>query len=331
MKAIQFVVCLAAIAFLDTGCGRPTDGAVGPEQPKPASAQDVADLPGVTADEAMQRSLGITLAPVSEASLQSRVQGTATVIDTASFAAAIADLDSLRAEASVASETEKRVTGLFAEGGNASRQAVDAARQQSASLAAKLAGAESRARLDWGARLAHPEDAAARRLRADVASGAVTMFRAEFPGALGDARSLKYEIEATHHEPLVLDFIDRSRAAAQFSAGESVLLGLRIADSRNSTFRPGERVPVIATASGASHSIVPAEAAVAYQGRLWCYVARGNDQFERLVLDTDASTAAGYAAPDSIHPGDRVVVSGVALLLSLEKSASAEAGASADE
>ena len=75
----------------------------------------------------------------------------------------MADLDSLRAEAAVAADNVRRIEGLYAEDGNASRQSVDAARQQNSSLRAKLAGAESRARLDWGAKLAHAKDAATAR------------------------------------------------------------------------------------------------------------------------------------------------------------------------
>lgn len=299
--------------------------------PASADAEAASDAPGVTADAATQRGLGVELAAVTTASVAAQARGTATVIDSAAFAAAIADLESLRAEAAVAAENEQRLEKLYRDGGNASRQAVDAARQQNSSVRAKLAGAESRARLDWGAKLASATDAANVRLRADIVSGAVTLFRAEFPDSLGVASELKYELLTSRRPPVVLEFLDRSRAVAQFAAGESVLLELRAQGAGDASFRPNERVPIVATALGAARPFVPAAAAIAYQGRLWCYVARSAVRFERVPLDAEASSTAGYAAGESIKAGEQVVVRGAALLLSLERSASSDVGASTDE
>ena len=318
---------LATLALL--GCSRE---AADERAAAPASADTEAasDAPGVTADAATQRGLGVELAAVTTASIAAQARGTATVIDSAAFAAAIADLESLRAEAAVAAENEKRLENLYQDG-NSSRQAVDAARQQNSSVRARLAGAESRVRLDWGAKLASATDAANARLRADIVSGAVTLFRAEFPDSLGAARELQYELLTSRRAPVVLEFFDRSRAVAQFAAGESVLLGLHAQSATDASFRPNERVPIVATARGAARPFVPAAAAIAYQGRLWCYVARPADRFERVPLDSEASSTDGYAADESIKTGDRVVVRGAALLLSLERSANADAGSSAEE
>jgi hypothetical protein len=319
MKSNYLLPVLLAACML-TGCARDDDDKPADSPPDAASAQDNGDTPGVTADPATQHGLGIELADVTSTSVGAQSRGTATVIDSAAFAASMADLDSLRAEAAVAADNLKRIEGLYADDGNASRQSVDAARQQSSSLRAKLAGAESRARVDWGAKLAHPDDAASARLRGDVASGVVTLFRAEFPEALGNAGDLHYELLSSHHDPVALEFFDRSRAIAQFAAGDSVLLGLRAAREPDAAFRPGERVSIVATGSGTAKPLVPTEAAIAYQGRMWCYVARGQDRFDRVPADAA-----------EIKAGDRVVVHGAALLLSLERSASADAGASDEE
>jgi hypothetical protein len=169
------------------------------------------------------------------------------------------------------------------------------------------------------------------RLRADIVSGALTLFRAEFPDSLDIASGLRYELLASRRAPVVLEFFDRSRAVAQFAAGSSVLLGLRTQGASDASFRPNERVPIVATALGAARPFVPAAAALAYQGRLWCYVARAADRFDRVPLDAEASSTEGYAADESIKAGDQVVVRGAALLLSLERSASSDVGASTDE
>jgi hypothetical protein len=316
---------LSLVALL--GCSRE---AADERAAAPVSA-DASDAPGVIADAATQRGLGVELAAVTTASVEAQARGTATVIDSAAFASVIADLESLRAEAAVASENQHRLQNLYQDGGNASRQAADAATQQNAAVRARLAGAESRARLDWGMKLASATDAATARLRADIVSGAVTLFRAEFPDRLGVTNALHYELLTARQAPVVLEFFDRSRTPAQFAAGDSVLLGLRVQAASGASFRPNERLPVVATASGSTRPFVPAAAALAYQGRLWCYVARSADRFERVPLDAEASGTEGYAADDSIKAGDQVVVRGAALLLSLERSASSDVGPGTDE
>jgi hypothetical protein len=326
----QTPIALLLLSMLAV-CGCSQKGADSGSAPKSTPNETESDVPGVTADAATQRGLGVELAAVANASVQAQARGTATVIDSSAFASAIADLESMRAEAAVASGNERRLENLYQDDGNASRQAVDAARQQSSSVRARLAGAESRARLDWGAKLANATDASSARLRADVVSGAVTLFRAEFPDTLGAASDLKYTLLPARHAPLAVDYLERSGAVAQFAAGDSVLLELRTQSAPDAAFRPNERVPIIATASGAARPLVPPAAAIAYQGRLWCYVARAANRFERVALDPDASSGQGYAAGEAIKAGDQVVVRGAALLLSLERSASAETGASAEE
>jgi hypothetical protein len=330
MNSRNLLAALLLTTVTLLGCNRQASDKGAAAQPA-ADAEAASDAPGVTADAATQRGLGVELAAVTTASAAAQARGTATVIDSAAFAAAIADLESLRAEAAVAAGNEQRLEQLYRDDGNASRQSVDAARQQNSSVRARLAGAESRARLDWGAKLASATDAASARLRADIVSGAVTLFRAEFPDSLGTASELHYELLTSRRAPVVLDFFERSRAAAQFAAGASVLLGLRTQAAAEASFRPNERMPVVATAMGAARPFVPAAGAIAYQGRLWCYVARSADRFERVPLDSEASGTEGYAADQSIKAGDQVVVRGAALLLSLERSASSDVGASTDE
>lgn len=332
MKSHNLVASILLSLVVSSGCTREgPDAAAAPPTPTPADAEVSSDAPGVTADAAIRRGLGVELAAVRTTSVEARARGTATVIDSAAFAAAMADLESLRAETAVASRNEKRLENLYRDDGNASRQAVDAARQQNSSVRARLAGAQARARLDWGAKLASATDAASAHLRADIVSGAMTLFRAEFSAALGAAGDLKYQLLTSRHVPIALEYLERSRAAAQFAAGDSVLLGLRTQSAPDVAFRPNERVPIVATASGAARALVPAAAAIAYQGRLWCYVARSVDRFERVPLNGDESSPEGYPADESIKAGDSVVVRGAALLLSLERSASSDAGASVEE
>ena len=329
MNAQNPLIPMLLALLVLAGCGRDASDTAPASMTTPDESSS--DTPGVTADAATQRGLGVELAAVTSASVEARASGTAVVIDSAAFATAIADLEALRAEARVASDNERRVENLYRDDGNASRQTLDAARQQGSSTRAKLAGAESRARLDWGVKLTGDTDAGSARIRADVVSGALTLFRAEFSGALGVASDLKYELLTPRHAPIGLEYLDRSRAVAQFAAGDSVLLGLRMQSAPDAAFRPNERLPIVATAIGAARPLVPAAAAIAYQGRLWCYVARSSDRFDRVPLDSDASSAEGYAVGESVKAGDRVVVRGAALLLSLEHAASSDTAAGSEE
>ncbi len=281
-------------------------------------------------DAESQQRLGLEFATVSSTLTTAVAHGTAVVVDGATLAATQADLDSAHSEVSAARENLDLLQKLYDDDGNASRQAVDAARSQWVAARARLATAEAKLRSEWGAQLL-PGHGTGDKLLNDIASGRAVLLRAEFAGALPAAvEHLQYSLLGTdpnNSEARSVEFVGRSRAPAQAAGGPSVLL--RIAPSDNDPgLRPGERLPVIAVSgSGSARPLVPAAAAFADGGQFWCYVARESGRFDRVPLLSTERVADGYPVASGASEGDRVVVRGAPLLLSLERGA----GSVADE
>jgi len=326
---------LAAVAGCDRGdVGDP--GAVATAARSTGSAAErhpeSSGPPRVAVDAQDRLRLGIELATVGATDLKAVARGTAIVLDGAALVAQLADLDVARADAVAAREAYARLDRLYRDGGNASRQARDAARVQSVTADAHVTAAVAHARFEWGSRVIDATDAAAVSLRAAILQGEVTLARAEFPERLPvDAARMQYQLPDSHDDgPETVTYVEQSRAAVQSIQGTGVLIAIASVPARPSLLRPGERRAVIAvTEAGSTRAVVPAAAAVADGGRLWCYVARGDTAFERISLDAEGQVDAGFPANGPLAVGDLVVVRGAPILLSLERGSAP--GSAADE
>jgi hypothetical protein len=75
--------------------------------------------------------------------------------------------------------------------------------------------------------------------------------------------------------------------------------------------------------------VVPENAIVWWQGRAWAYVQQAADQFARREISTQSPMQRGWfvtSNASTIHPGDKVVVSGAQQLLSEEFRSEIQAG-----
>jgi hypothetical protein len=328
LAVLLFVGCGDRNATADQGASAAgTRGAPGAEPKTSASAT-------VNADPALRLRLGIELAPIGRVSLGVTARGTAVVLDSAALVADLADLDAARIEANAAHDAYVRTDRLYRADGNASRQARDAARAQDSIAATHVSALAARARLEWGSRLVDGTDAEAVALRASIGRGDAALARAEFPDRLpGDAAKLEYQLLGTDDSPpgsTAAVFVERSRAAVQSMPGEGVLVAIRSAPGL--TLRPGERLTIVAaSAAAASRPVVPSQAAFADQGQLWCYVTRTDTTLERVPLDADNETQAGFPLAGTVAPDARVVVRGAPILLSLERGAGLGAAQGAAE
>lgn len=281
--------------------------------------------PGVTIDAPTRQRLGLELAVVVDAPAGNVADGLATVLDGAALTATLDDIAAARTEAESLADNMRRLQRLYDDGGNASLQALETARTQLAAARARLTAAESRARADWGATLVDTTDAAARSALADLARGQGALLRAEFAATLKGAAGLRFSVAggATEGEYIPAHFIGLSRAPTLSTSGVAVTLAVFASDARDIALRPGTRVTVLAAdAAAAQRAVVPASAAIADAGALWCYVERGPERFDRITLDAENRVSEGYPAPQ-LTAGMRVVVRGAPLLLSLERGAGA--------
>jgi hypothetical protein len=328
-ETIAIVVAVLLLMPWLGGCSRDAD-----DEKSVAPVADAADskFAGVTLDAEAQQRLGLEFASVASTAATAAAHGTAVVVDGAALAATQADLDSARTEAAAARENYDRLQALFKDGGNASGQAVNAARTQWAASRARQASAEARARSDWGAAFVAPQGAGAKWLD-EITSGRALLLRAEFSGSLpGDVEQLQYSLlsaDPNDTTSLRVEFVGRSRAPTQTSSGPSVILRTAVSAGKDLALRPGERLPVVASArSDSTRALVPAAAAFADGGQFWCYIARGEGRFDRVPLASIERIAEGYPIADGANVGDRVVVRGAPLLLSLERGSGSVAAES---
>jgi hypothetical protein len=82
---------------------------------------------------------------------------------------------------------------------------------------------------------------------------------------------------------------------------------------------PGISVQVRMQQAARLHGVVvPADAVVLLNGKAWCSVLSGPDQFVRKQVDTHGPAEQGWFVSQNIFPGDRVVTTGAQALLSEE-------------
>jgi len=326
-------VCLLALLLVGGCSGQ--DAPPADVAPTGAAAADPDDSgPGVTVADSQAKRLGIELAATISAPVAAVTSGTAVVLDTATLVSVLDEIAAAAADSAAQNESRQRIQQLYDDGGNASLQALEAARSQSAQARARLTAAESRARVDWGRALVDTRDARLRPVREMLTRGQGALLRAEFPGALaGDPVALEYSLDSADgsgNRAIAAQFVDLSKAPTQSASGVAVILAVTDAGAGNFALRPGSRLSVTVSASGGPvQTLVPAAAVIADSGQLWCYVARAQGRFDRIAVDSSQRVGQGYAAPQ-LAAGDRVVVRGAPLLLSLERGAGAGA-APADE
>jgi len=321
MKSLRWCLLssLACVTLLNAGCAKDKDD--DDRRPPPAAAAEAELGPGVNVDAASRERLGLVLTPVTQAEDASVADGVATVLDSAALTATVDDISAARTDVNSQTELVRRLQHLYDEGGNASLQAVEAARAQLASARARLTAAQSRARADWGDSLDTLQD---------LSRGQGALLRAEFPATLKGGADLHYAIAAGEAAFVNATFIGVSRAPTQSTGGAAVTLAVSRKEAGDLALRPGTRLRVIASAAqSAQQVIVPEGAVIADSGAFWCYVQRGAERLERVAVDGDHRVAAGYPA-STLKPGDQVVTRGAPLLLSLERGAGAPAGADED-
>jgi multidrug efflux pump subunit AcrA (membrane-fusion protein) len=190
---------------------------------------------------------------------------------------------------------------------------------------AQLTLAQRKAQAAFG--LNPPWDSGGRRARimADLSSGRLALVRVIFPlGAL--AGGLPQSLSLTRlsgSQRWTSRQLWRAPADPAFP-GQGIftlVAGSDLAQNDHVT----AYVPAGAPEAGVK---VPATAVVYGEGESWIYVRKGNDNFQRVRLDTARMLDESYFVPKraGIAPGDPIVTSGAGLLLARELNPSTEAG-----
>ena len=263
-----------------------------------------------------RKAAGITLARASEVALAPEVPAFGRVLDAAPLVALVAEQETARAALNASEKEQQRAQKLFAAGGNASAQTVEAAEAAVARDRAALASARARLLATWGRALATGADLRALTealeqgralVRLDVLSGEtpaenVKTARLTLPGA---------------SEAFDADVLGAAPVADAQTQGMSYLALVKRALPAGALVRgtlAGVGEPQAAV-------VVPRSAVVYHQGSAWIYVLGEEDTFERKLVVTGRSIGNTVTLTSGADTDEQIVTTGAQQLLSAELQA----------
>lgn len=274
----------------------------------------------IQVDAEKASNLGIEVTPALATEYRRATTGYGVVIGLETLAQAEADLMTAEAAAKTSGETLTRARKLLRVNA-ASQSTMDAAENQATADAARLALAQRRAIVVFGARPPWQTPEARADAMAQLTKGRTVLVRATFPmekmtatpSELGVSRPLRDSSRAVWTTTAVWD------APADSSIPGRSLFAL----VRDSDLAQGERVIVSATQGNPiTGVVVPATAVVVSESGTWCYVVVESNRFSRRAVDTRMAIGDGYFVPRGIAPGQHVVTAGAGLLLAHEMTPS---------
>lgn len=246
----------------------------------------------------------------------------------AQIAAARSKVAAAQATAALARSEAVRAAGLYRARHNISLAALQTAQSRAqvaeadrATAQAQLAEIKARARTDWGPTLAAAAETAAAPLP-QLESGAQLLVEVSLP--LGQSLpALPADLAATtpDGERVALRLVSRAPRAAAGVTGPSLYCLMGAQDSAPI----GTPLTVALSQPGAVAGVlVPLSAVVWHDGQALVYRQTGADLFEPVAVPTSSRTRKGYFLPAddgaALRPGQRIVVTGAALLFSASKS-----------
>lgn len=305
-----------------SGCNGKHGDADGDEHP--ATANKAAEEEhGLKLDTEQREKLGIVTTPAAVATFLAESPGYGVVVGHEPIAVASAELSNTQAALRQSQAALARVQQLAGTSGALPTETAETAERQVATDTAAFTLAERRltALLGQGA----PFKSAGHGSLSELASGQLKLVRVTFPldalpGALPKRlRLARFSAGATPRN-WTGDAIWEAPADATIP-GRSVFTVVR-----SNELSEGERLQVwAATGATVKGVTVPVTAVIQYNSAYWCYVAKPDGTFTRVLLDTSRPVAGGYFVSEGVAPADAVVSSGAGLLLAREINPSAEA------
>lgn len=286
------------------------------------SAAPAAEAAVVKMDAATQARLGVATAPLAPARHSAAVTAFARAVDAGPLAALDADIAAAAAALQASRAEATRTRALNDADQTVSAKAAEQAAAQARSDAAKLALLRRRVGLEWGAAIAVLSDARRARLIADIAGGRAALVRIDAPAGPAASRgTATIDLGAAGRVEAVI--LGPSRTGEPRLQSTGVLALVR---GRASTALGLGVVAPASLAAGAEVAgvIIPRSALIRTDGETFAYVRRDAGSFERRQVGAAASDPRGLFAPMGFHPGEVVVVSGAAKLLTAEKPAEAD-------
>lgn len=278
---------------------------------------------GLAPDKSSLDRMGIKTAMLSAASETATTDGYARGLDAAPLAAILAEIETAQAAAGASRAEAARLAALFRQDVSASRRSVEAAQAQAAADTARVRLAQQRVGLEFGSGLMRLGAGGLQRLVADIANGRSALVRIDVPGiALPAGTRVELGDGATATSVSVLGPAAAADARLQ-SAGVLAIVSGPVARQ----IQTGRIIPArVAAGSGVRGVLVPREAILRAQGKLWLYRQDGK-RFEKVELIGAQPFGDGWFVREGVKPGDVVVVAGAAGLLAMETGGGAAAEA----
>ena len=266
----------------------------------------------IALDADTQKRIGLAVTNLAATQWQPEVKGYGRVIDPATLAAAVADLEAARTAADVSSKEFDRLKSL-ADQNNVSAKSLEEA--GAAATRDRLAFESARAKFatGWGRRLSEN----ATEMLDSLATGGTTLFRIDLPSgeissAPRGARILSVNDDAVFNDA---DFFDAGTGVDPQTQMQSFLF-----KGGKSQLKPGAAVEGFISIEGepASGVEIPAGAVLRHEGKAWIYLQTGEGEFSRREI-SDFSSSGGWFVR-GLSATNRVVITGAQTILSAELS-----------
>ena len=289
--------------------GTLTPPAAAPEAAAPAATEPLA----LTPDQ--QKLTGVRVAVLQTLSVATERKGFARALDIGALAA-IASERTAAAAALQASQAEVvRLQALYAADQSASLHAVEAARAQAAADRARLALAERRTGLEFGAGLARLGPGGASALIGEVAGGRAALIRIDMPGVpLFAGQPVTIGSEGETAVARILGPASQGDAKLQTPGALAIVRG-----ATAQRLPIGRIVPASVSGGTAKTGVfVPSSAIVRWQGARWVFRQTAKD-FERVEVTGGEAVTGGWLVSEGLAAGDRIAVEGAGSLLAAER------------
>lgn len=266
----------------------------------------------IVLDSETQKRIGLAVTNLPVTEWQPEVIGFGHVVDPATLASAIGDLETAKTAAEASSREYERLKTL-ADQNNVSAKNLEAAK--AAATHDQLAYETARGKFvtAWGKRLSENP---AETLKA-LTDGDLALFRVDLPagktsGSPRGARILSINSDEVFKNA---EFFDQGVGIDPDTQTQHLLF-----KGDHSRLTPGGAVEAFISIDGAATPgvEVPADAVLRHQGKAWIYLQTGDSEFTRLEI-SDFSAGGGWFAR-GLAETNRVVVSGSQAVMSAELS-----------
>ncbi|MFM2294060.1 MAG: hypothetical protein RLZZ350_473 [Verrucomicrobiota bacterium] len=283
---------------------------VGPSVKRGADGEPI-----VTLDAETQKRIALKTESLAATDWTPEVKGFGRVVDTATLAAALADLETARGAEEVSGKELARLQTL-AKQGNASDRVLQTAEAAAKHDGLALDAARAKFAMSWGKKLADDSGDTLKLL----AAGEAVLVQIALPG--GD--SLKSAPASARIASLndaakfvSADFFDAGAGVDPMTQQQSFLFL-----AKQSSLTPGAAVTGFLKTGGAAVSgvTIPADAILRHDGKAWIYLQTGDDEFSRREITLDRATDGGWFTSE-LSATNKVVTSGAQMVLSTELSA----------